>query len=342
MWCESGQVLPNGETTIREPYYWYENKELDLDSPAGATDPVARVAGVDRVDTAITASRDVFDDAHAANAVLATSGGFADSLAGAPLAAVFNGPLLLTAGDGLDGRVSSELRRALGPATADKTIALLGGTAALSPTVEQQVRDLGYSVVRIAGETRAGTAARIVDRWPYEIEQVYLVDGTEPYDGLIAGAAARASFPQSLGGAVVLLTNGSAMAAETADVLHDHPSATVVTVGPGAAAADASAVHITGDTPAARSVNLARYAYNTPVVFGVASAESFVDALAGGLHAAMKGGPLLYTDATAVPDVVDNYLAETHVSVDAGWVYGGSAAMSDAVVAEIQRRINSG
>ena len=97
-----------------------------------ATTTVERVAGDDRVTTAIALSQRAFSSAD--TAVLATADDFADALAGVPLAAAVDGPLLLTAAGSLDDRVVTELRR-LG---VDEVV-LLGGQAALS----SQVEDLG-------------------------------------------------------------------------------------------------------------------------------------------------------------------------------------------------------
>jgi putative cell wall-binding protein len=64
---------------------------------AAAAKPVTRLAGGDRVATAIAISQNTFPAAGSAKAVVLTAAyAFPDALAGAPLAAAKDGPVLLT------------------------------------------------------------------------------------------------------------------------------------------------------------------------------------------------------------------------------------------------------
>lgn len=82
--------------------------------------------------------------------VLASAAGFADALAAANLAPA---GLLLTAPDGLASAADAAIRRH-DPAT----VVLVGGTAALSEQVADDVRTLDVEVHRVAGPTRVDTA----------------------------------------------------------------------------------------------------------------------------------------------------------------------------------------
>ena len=97
---------------------------------------MARLAGSDRVATAIQSSWAEFGDGQAGAVVLARSDAFPDALAGTPLAAAAHAPLLLTPPTGLDDRVRAEIARVLAPGGA---VYLLGGPSALSPDVEQAI-----------------------------------------------------------------------------------------------------------------------------------------------------------------------------------------------------------
>jgi hypothetical protein len=90
--------------------------------------------------------------------VLARADLYPDGLAGAPLAVVAGGPVLLSPSDALDPRVEAEIRRVV-PSTAP--VHLLGGTAALSAGVEARLRALGCAVVRHAGAARYETAVQV-------------------------------------------------------------------------------------------------------------------------------------------------------------------------------------
>ena len=123
------------------------------------TGSVHRYAGDDRYQTSSAVSQKVWADAVAddsprlqAKAVVLASGeGFADALAGVPLAAYKQGPLLLTEPAGLTKTTEDEIKRVL-PAGA--TVYVLGGQAAISSAVDSQLRADGYQVTRYAGADR--------------------------------------------------------------------------------------------------------------------------------------------------------------------------------------------
>jgi len=97
----------------------------------GVVGQVGRVAGSDRVATAIEIARRASADQGADTVVVARADQYADAIVAGPLAAKLGAPILLSGGERLDERVSA-LMAELVPSTAY----LLGGEAALSPRVE--------------------------------------------------------------------------------------------------------------------------------------------------------------------------------------------------------------
>ena len=91
--------------------------------------------------------------------MVATAGTFPDALAASALAAEIGGPILLTPGDQLDPLVAEELTR-LGVTR----VFLVGGTAALSDAVEQDLVDRRFDVARLSGADRYETSAAIADQ----------------------------------------------------------------------------------------------------------------------------------------------------------------------------------
>jgi putative cell wall-binding protein len=89
-------------------------------------------------------------------AVLATTANFPDALAASALAASADAPILFTAPDRLDPATAEELDRVLERGAG---VFLMGGTAALSDRVAEQVRARGFAVERVSGATRLETAA---------------------------------------------------------------------------------------------------------------------------------------------------------------------------------------
>ena len=127
--------------------------------------PTARRAGSSpgwparAVETAIATSQDTFPAGGSANTVvLARSDFFADALAGGPLAAFVDGPLLITPGAGLsstlDPEVQSEIQRVLKPGG---TVYILGGSLALSPAIDTALQALGFTTQRLAGADEYAT-----------------------------------------------------------------------------------------------------------------------------------------------------------------------------------------
>jgi putative cell wall-binding protein len=258
-----------------------------------------RLAGADRIATAIEASKDQFADGKAGAVVLSRSDAYADALAGTPLAAELDAPILLAPTAQLDPRTLGEIRRVL-PAGGE--IHLLGGSSAISPTIASQLAHEGYILFRHAGPDRYATAVAVAKAVGTPA-QVLLVTGLDFPDGLTAGAAAA-----HVGG-VVLLTDGATMPAVTKAYLAAHPDVPVTAIGGPAASAAPAAEAIVGVDRYDTAVAVARKLF--PFTLGsvnLASGEGFADALAGGAHAARDDAPLLLTSRGTVPEVVAQLL----------------------------------
>ncbi|MGN6245486.1 MAG: cell wall-binding repeat-containing protein [Motilibacteraceae bacterium] len=312
----------------------------------GSPDQVCRYSGKDRIETAIAASQDIFDAAGTSTGaqavVLAGSYAFADALSGVPLAFVKNGPLLLTPTSGLDSRVLTEIKRVL---PAGKTVYLLGGTAALSDTVLQTLKNNHFAVQRLGGADRYATALKVADEVG-DVASIALASGTGFADALGAGnAMAGVSGTDGAGtpvNGVVLLTKGSAVTAEVADFVRAHSDADLYAVGGQAATAAKSAglpvsASFVGADRYATAAKVAEYFYgntNTaqgPLIAGLASGVAFPDALAGGLDAAYVGAPMLLTKPTALSPASSTFLSRYRASIAEVDIYGGTGVVSSGV-----------
>ena len=100
---------------------------------AYTTGTVTRLAGADRFATSAAVSR-AYYPAGTAVAFIANGLGFADALAGAPLAGKLGGPILLIPGTSIPASVATELSR-LKPGR----IVILGGPSAVSAAVAIQL-----------------------------------------------------------------------------------------------------------------------------------------------------------------------------------------------------------
>lgn len=318
---------------------------LDVAKAVGATtsttttlpstpDPVRRLAGSDRIETAVEASRAAFSAGTAGAGVLSRHDEYADALAGTPLAIVKAAPLLLTPSNGLDPRVEAELQRAV---PAGRTVYLLGGTGALGPAVEDRVRLLGYTTVRYAGADRYETAVRVAEEGLGSPPTVLLATGLDFPDALSGGAAAGKA------GAAVLLTAGSSMPNSTAVYLNVHPPDRRYALGGPASQADRDATPIVGVDRYDTSKKVAEVFFaapSGPATAGVASGVKFPDALGGGAHVGRLGGPVLLSTPDGLPAVVRDYLVANRSTLASGYLYGGTAALSEQVRADVEGAIS--
>lgn len=194
-------------------------------SSSAAEGPPA-VDGSDPVATALAWSS-LRADGSSANAIIATTAGFADSLASGVLQGVLDAPLLLTPTDSLDPRVVTELDR-----LQVTDVYILGGTAAISQAVEDELGQQAARVFRVAGQTRIETAVEVANTaYPDSSPNTVIVaraigDGTSAFaDALAAGAAAaRNGYP-------VLLTPTESLAQAVSDFLTANGVTQVFVVG---------------------------------------------------------------------------------------------------------------
>jgi len=279
------------------------------------------VGGPDRSATAIAAS--VLDYATTGSAgavVLARSDDYPDALVGTTLAAAKHAPLLFSQGSSLSAATRAEIQRVL---PAGGTVYLLGGIAAIPASIATNITALGFVPVRYAGADRFGTALAVADALG-DPSTVLLATGVNFPDALAAGPAAA-----HLGG-VVLLTNGPTMPASVTAYLLAHPG-TVYAIGGPAVAADPAATPLSGADRYATAAAVAIALFIGPTNVGVASGETFADALSGGAFEAHHDGPLLLTTAIALPAPTSGYLTDGKSTIVNVTIFGGTSAVSTGV-----------
>jgi ell wall binding domain 2 (CWB2)/Carboxypeptidase regulatory-like domain len=293
---------------------------------------MSRISGADALATSIAISATEFPTAHSAGAVVvARSDRFADALAGGPLAASVNGPLLITPGGGaggnLDARVLAEIRRVLTPGA---TVYVLGGPAALSPAIDATLTALGYDVRRVYGADEYATAVAVAQQLGNPTT-IFEATGLNFADALSAVPAAI----QAHG--AILLTAGNVQAPATAAYLAAHPARTRYAVGgaKAAAGADPGATAIYGQDAFGTSAAVAMTFFPKATSFGAATALRFPDALSGGV---LEGEPsnvgpmLLVPSSGQLPAAISNYLQSQTATLTHGVVFGGTQAVGNDVL----------
>jgi len=274
---------------------------------------VERLAGPDRIATAVAVARSVFPEGAPA-AVVVRADDYPDALAGGPLAAALEGPVLLTDGAGLSPAAAAELAR-LGA----REVVLLGGTGALAPAVEEAVRGLGVAQVsRIAGPDRFATAAlaagAVLDR----------TGATSAYVALGASPSPTGGWPDALAvsalaasqGRPVLLTAAAEVPAATGTLVRDRGLTDLTLVGGTAVVSEpvvetlratgAQVRRVAGADRYATSLAVADLALTegvTPTEIWLATGATHADALGAGAAVAARGGLLVLVDGARWSDL---------------------------------------
>ena len=196
-------------------------------------------------------------------------------------------------------------------------------------------------VIRYAGANRYATAAQTSQAdFPCGARTVFVATG-ENFPDALAAAAVAGSF-----NAPILLVQANSVPKATSDELARLDPDQIVILGGTAVVSAAVATALAGHAPVTRlagsnryatAVEVSKFAFPVPAavtdVF-VATGTGFADALAGGPAGAYLGGPVLLVEPNALPVVTATEIQR--LGPQRVWVLGGPAAVSNAVVAQIE------
>jgi len=329
-WTEDGQEVS------RDAEYSFqvtEDRELVANFIGKEEIVIKRLAGLGRYATAVEISKASFED-EAEAVVLARGDDFPDALAGVPLAYAKGGPLLLTRSHELPDKTADEIGRLL---KEDDTVYVLGGEAAISEKVADELDAMDYDVKRLAGEGRFDTAVKIAEEITDNPEEVFLTTGLEFPDAVAAsGPAARI-------GAPILLTRPDELSEDTERYLAENKESIedIHVIGGEFAVnkvvmEDAGGTNrVYGDNRWETGTAIAKEFFEDPVKATLATGLQFPDALAGGVYAAFNDAPVLLTNYDELPDEVEDYLREEKTIIEVS-VFGGEGAVSYNVLRAIK------
>lgn len=316
---------------------------------------VLRIAGANRIETAVETSKIAYPEGASADVVvLARRDTFPDSLAGTPLAGFADGPILFTGSNSLDPSTSAEIQRVLShDADPEPDIYLLGGDQALSVAVEAAAGVLSpdWQVKRVGGKNRSETSLRVA-------EELHVLRGGPPTQVVVA---TQSNFPDALAAAVpaadsnvyggrmpVLLTSATTLSQPVRDYLTAMGGAiqTAYVVG-GTKAVDGD-TFFEIDTLVGTTVRLAgpdRYRtavavddqfYPKPISASFASGRNFPDALAGSYLSAKMHSPMMLINFDQTPQATTDYVTSHASSLLGGYMFGGTAVIPESVRAFLE------
>jgi len=209
----------------------------------------------------------------------------------------------------------------------------LGGTKALSASVESTLKAAGFTTERVYGSNRYATATAIAGKLSVK-SPVYLASGTSFPDPLAVSAVAVAQ------GGPILLTKANELPSETANYLAAHKPSKIYIIG-GTAVVSGSVEQalakyaprqrVWGANRYATAVAIAKTFFSGVTTFTFATGLDFPDSLAAGpvSGSATINGPLLLVKKDRVPGEIMDYLNQQALPSDGGLLYGGPAAVDE-------------
>lgn len=289
---------------------------------------VERVSGQNRFRVAENISKKGWSTS--GTVVIANGYKFTDALAGIPLAAHYNAPMLLVNSNKIDTETLSEISR-LGA----KNIIILGGTASVSEGVRNTLSSKGLNVRRIAGLNRYDTSAKIANELISlrGASTAHLVNGEAFADAIsISTVAGRYKQP-------ILLTKANELHSEVQKITSKIKDWRII----GGTSSVSSSVEkqlLSRVTRATRISGQNRYEVNKNVLnnWGIASnkvivgsGETFADVLAGSVYAAKQStGVLLLSDNKADVESAKNYAKGK--GLDHFVVLGGTTTLPNTII----------
>jgi putative cell wall-binding protein len=278
--------------------------------------------------------------------VLARSDRYPDALAGAPLAHDLSAPLLLTPPTTLHPDTEAEIDR-LGV----RRVVLVGGDAAVGPTVAQALERKGLTVDRVSGSNRFATAAAVAAELGADHQSVFVTEGAnaDPARGWpdAMSAAPYAAFT----GRPILLTTQGRLPIETERALAAvGATETVVVGGPSAVGGEVmDALRAQGAVPR-RLSGATRFltglaVYDEAVAAGMdadrlwlATGRNFPDALAAGPAVSALGDSFLLIDGLGLAGSpqIEQLIAARSDDYERIYLVGGPGVITAGVEATIR------
>lgn len=293
---------------------------------------VKRLEGENRIETAISVSRDTFEKSKAA--ILVGFNGEVDALTGTILAQEKKAPILMTYKNKLDPSLVKELKR-----LDVREVFIIGGESTVEAVVEEKLKDLAFQVTRIKGNNREETAINISKKAiEGKVDEAFLSLGYGVYaDALAIGPiAANKNLP-------LLLTQRDSIKENTLEYLKEKGIETVTIVG-GKNAVSQSVENtlkdlgikikrVQGKSREETAINIAKKYIENPEKIIVANGYKYADAVVGGYLGAKENSPILLNNDSALNSKNRVYISEKGISTT---VLGGNASIGNTILKDIK------
>lgn len=289
-----------------------------------AAPTIQRFGGNDRYETSIKVSQNNWQKSE--YIILVSGNDFPDALSAAPLAKKYNAPILLNEGNVLKDAVKGEIVR-LGV----KNVIIVGGTAVVPASIENQLSSMGIKLSRLKGQDRYETSVEVAKNIGTS-NGIIVASGENFPDAVsVASIAAMKQMP-------ILLTPKDKLPDVTVKFINNNHVNIGYIVG-GTGAVSTSAASSLGNYK--RLSGQDRYETNSAVIneftsnisfntVYIANGEGFADALSGSAAAAKTSSPvvLIHNSSGVQQPIVRNNIK----SINTINVLGGTGVVADYVI----------
>ena len=310
-----GTVTPSNPGTVTPSVPGTTKPETPAQTPKATT----RVAGADRINTAVEVSKKYYKSAE--TVIIANSEKFADSLSASALSKALKAPILLVKKDQLDSVVAQEIKR-LGA----KNVVVIGG----EQSVDEAKNSLSkYNVQTIAGSDRYETSAKIAQEIIKRTgtTQAVIASGETFADALtVAPLANKNNMP-------ILLVQPNNIPKATQEVLKQIKNAIIVggekTISKEVANKLPNPTRIAGANRYETAKKIYEYGFKDRKEVNIANGTNFADSLVIG----SIDCPILLAESNEVPESTKEAIKDS--KFEKVNVFGGENSIDESVVKEL-------
>jgi putative cell wall-binding protein len=289
------------------------------------------LGGADRYATALKIVQNGWTKSD--NVIIARGDDLADALAAAPLAyAKGKAPILLTSPNKLPAGVLNQLK-----SMGVKNVYIIGGTIAVSKTVEEALEKSNFKVIRIAGKNRTETSYKVaIEAFGTIPNEVVIANGLAYADALaISSVAAVRGMP------ILLVVNNKL----SADVASCIANKTVYAVGGTMVLSEdvvtkANATRLSGKNRyETNAAILKKFPQNyNKIYLAKGTTANLVDALAGSALAALGNNPIILVDEnSAISENLEKIITANISNTSTEILLGGTVSNSAGVAVEAMK-----
>ncbi|OXZ33064.1 peptidase S8 [Finegoldia magna] len=288
-------------------------------TPAEQPKATTRVAGVDRINTAVEVSKKYYESAD--TVIVANYEKFADSLSASALSKALKAPILLVQKDQLDSVVAQEIKR-LGA----KNVIVIGGNHSVDKAKNSLAK---YNVQTIAGSDRYETSAKIAQEIIKRTgtKQAVIASGETFADALtVAPLANKHNMP-------ILLVQPNNIPKSTQEVLKQINKVIIVggekTISKEVENKLPNPTRIAGANRYETAKKIYEYDFKDRKEVNIANGTNFADSLVIG----SIDCPILLTEANEIPEATKEAIKDS--KFEKVNVFGGENSISESVVKEL-------